>query len=106
MKNLYVFFDSVSGNYSDVFSAENDLAMIRSAVRSLASVLPEIARDTEVLSVGSLHIGECGRPVIEPCVPPRAVFYGTHPDVDSMREKLMEEARRFDSSLGGASDEE
>lgn len=106
MKNLYVFFDTVSGNYSDVFSSENDLSMIRSAVRSLASVLPEIARDTEVLSVGSLHNGECGRPVIEPCVPPRAIFYGTHPDVDHMRQQLMEEASRYASSHGGDSDEE
>ena len=63
MKNLYVFYDSVSGNFSDVFSAENDSAMIRSAVRALASVLPEIARDTVLFRVGSLD-SDAGCPVI------------------------------------------
>lgn len=105
MKNLYVFYDTVSGNHSDVISFENDSAMMRSAVRTLASVLPEIARDTVLFHVGTLDT-ESGCPVIHPCDPPRPVFYGTSPEVASMREVLMEEASRFASSAGGDSDEE
>lgn len=105
MKNLYVFYDSVSGNYSDVFSSENDLAMKRSAVRSLASVLPEIARDTVLLQVGFIYLDDSGSPVIKPCTP-RTVLHGSSSDVAQMRDRLMEEAHRLSPSDGGDSCEE
>lgn len=106
MKNLYLYYDSVAGNFGDVFEFDNDLSMRRTAVRSLAAVPPEIARDVVVLHVASIDSDADSRPVIYPCNPPRSVFYGSCPDVEQMREKLMEEASRYSSFHGGDSDEE
>ena len=101
MKNLYVFFDTVSGNYGDVFQAENDLVMRRSALRSLASVPPEIARDTVVLCVGSIVLDNNGLPSIQPCAPVRTALSGSSPEVEEIRVQLMAEAQRYASFAGG-----
>lgn len=105
MKNLYVFYDSVSGNSGDVFQAENDLVMRRSAVRALASVPPEIAHDTVVLQVGIIDSDENGCPIIQPSVPLRTAFAGSSPEVEQFRSALLLEAQRF-STLRGDSCEE
>lgn len=106
MKNLYVFYDTVSGNYGDVFQAENDLVMRRSAFRSLASVPPEIARDTVVLHVATVSPDDDGLPFICPCVPVRTALSGSSPEVEQIRAQMMDEARRFVPSFGGESDAE
>lgn len=106
MKNLYVFFDTVSGNFGDVAEAENDLVMRRSAFRALASVPPEIARDTVVLHVASISPDEDGLPSVSPCVPVRTALSGSSPEVEQIRSQMMEEARRYASSFGGESDAE
>lgn len=105
MKNLYAFYDSVSGNCGEVFEAENDLVMRRSALRALASVSPEIARDSIVLQLGSVRNDDNVLPVIEPCVPARVVLVGSCPDVEQARVELMLEAQRL-ASLRGDSDAE
>ena len=105
MRNLYVFYDTVSGNYGEVFSAENDSVMRRSALRSLASVSPEIARDTVVLHVACIEKDdESGCPSVLPCIPVRTALSGSCPEVEQTRNELMKEAQ-FYSSLRGDSDE-
>lgn len=101
MKNLYVFFDTVSGNYGDVFLAENDLVVRRSAVRALASFSPEIARDTIVLCLGTIAIDDNDLPAIHPCLAVRTVFSGSSPEVEEVRFQLMEESKRYASFSGG-----
>lgn len=104
MKNLYVFYDTVSGNFGDVFGAENDLVMRRSAFRSLASVPPEIARDTVVLHVATISSDDNGLPYVCTCAPVRTALSGSSPEVEEIRAQLMEEARRYASSFGGETD--
>lgn len=106
MKNLYVFFDTVSGNYGDVIQAENDLVMRRSALRALASVSPEIAHDTVVLCVGDIHLDNNGLPTIQSCVPVRTALSGSSPEVEEIRAQLMAEAQRYASLAGGDADAE
>lgn len=101
MKNLYVFFDSVSGNYGDVFQAENDLVMRRSAIRALASVPPEIARDTVVFYLGYITLDHDGLPSIQACDVPCTAFSGLSPEVEEARSQLMAEAQRYSSYAGG-----
>lgn len=105
MKNLYAFYDTVSGNCGDVFQAENDLVMRRSAVRAMASVPSEIARDTVVLHLATIDYDEYGSPSVLPCTPVRTAFSGSSPEVEQIRSELMAEAQRF-ASLRGDSDEE
>ena len=105
MKNLYMYYDTVSGNFSDVFEAENDLVMRRSALRSLASVPPEVARDTVVLHVASIEKDGNGSVFVQPCAPIRTALSGACPEVEQTRSELMLEAQRF-SLLRGESDEE
>lgn len=106
MKNLYVFYDSVSGNCGDVFQAENDLVMRRSALRSLAAVSPEIARDTIVLQLGSVRNDDGVLPALEPCVPARIALAGSSPDVEQTRIELLAEAQRYSSYAGGVDNAE
>ena len=106
MKNLYVFYDTVSGNFGDVVEADNDLVMRRSAFRALASVPPEIARDTVILHVATIASDDDGLPSVCPCVPVRTALSGSAPEVEQIRCQMMEEAQRYSSSLGGASDAE
>lgn len=103
MKNLYVFYDTVSGMFGSVMEAENDLVMRRSAFRSLASVPSEIARDTVVLHVATICPDADGLPSVCPCVPVRTALSGSSPEVEQIRSQMMEEARRYASSLGGES---
>lgn len=103
MKNLYVFYDTVSGNCGDVFQAENDLVMHRSAVRAMASVPPEIARDTVVLHLGTIDYDEHGTPAVLPCTPVRTAFSGTSPEVEQVRSELMVQAQLYSSFAGGDS---
>lgn len=105
MKNLYMYYDTVSGNFSDVFEAENDLVMRRSALRALASVSPEVARDTVVLHVASIEKDGNGFVLVQPCAPIRTALSGSCPEVEQTRSELMLEAQRF-SLLRGESDEE
>ena len=69
MQNLYIFRDTVSGNSGDVFQAVNDAVMRRSCIPSLASVQPEIARDTVVLHVGTIDFDGDNRPILCPVEP-------------------------------------
>lgn len=105
MKNLYVFYDTVSGNCGDVFQAENDLVMRRSALRTMASVPPEIARDTVALHVATIDYDEFGTPSVLPCTPVRTALSGASPEVEQIRSELMAEAQRL-ASLRGDSDAE
>ena len=106
MKNLYVFFDTIAGNCGQVFEAENDLVMRRSALRALASAPPEIARDTVVLKVGSISYDDNGAPHVSSCDPARTVLLGNSFEVEQLRAELMAEARSYFPSSGGESDEE
>lgn len=106
MKNLYVFFDTVSGHYGDVIEADNDLVMRRSALRALASVPPEIARDTVVLHVATISPSDDGLPEVCTCVPVRTALSGSSPEVEHIRAQLMVEAQRYASLSGGESREE
>lgn len=106
MKNLYVFFDTVSGNYGEVFQADNDLVMRRSAFNSLASFPPEIARDTVVLHLATISSDADGLPSICPCVPVRTALSGSSPEVQEIRAKLLAEAQRYFSFAGVADNEE
>lgn len=106
MQNLYVFYDTVSGNYGDVFHFENDLVMRRSALRSLASVPPEIAHDTVVLHVASISPDDDGLPSVRPCVPVRTALSGSSPEVEETRSQLMVEAQRYSSLAGGVANAE
>lgn len=101
MQNLYIFRDMVSGQSGDVFQSVNDAVMRRSCIRSLASVAPEIARDTVVLHVATIDFDQDNVPVISPCAP-RIALVGSSPEVASARDELMAEVRRY----GGDSDEE
>lgn len=101
MDNLYVFRDTVSGNTGDVFQAHNDAVMRRGCIRSLASVAPEIARDTVVIHVGTIDFDVDNVPIVRQCEP-RIALYGDSSDVAACRAELMDEARRY----GGMSDAE
>lgn len=103
MQNLYIFRDTVSGNSGDVFQCVNDAVMRRSCVPSLASIQPEIARDTVVLHVGTIDFDNDNRPIISQ-VEPRIVLVGSSPDVVAAREDLMDQAARY--GLGGDTNEE
>ena len=101
MKNLYAFYDSVSGLCGQVFEAENDMVMRRSAIRALASFSPEIARDTIVLQLGSVRNDDGVLPALEPCVPARIALAGSSPDVEQARIELLAEAQRYSPFAGG-----
>lgn len=105
MQNLYIFRDTVSGNSGDVFQAANDATMRRSCIRSLASVSPEIARDTVVLHIGTIDFDLDNRPIIR-SVDPRIALVGSSHDVEVCRDDLMKEALRFGRESEGESDEE
>ncbi len=100
MQNLYVFRDTVSGITSEVFQALNDAVMRRSCITSLASVRPEIARDTVVLHIGSIDFDIDNVPIIRSCEP-RIALYGSSPDVEHYRSQLMTEASDYHSNDGG-----
>ncbi len=104
MSNLYVFRDTVSGNTGDVFQAVNDAVMRRACVRSLATVEPEIARDTIVLHVGTIDFDMDNVPIVRPCEP-RIALSGSSPDVELFRSQLMAEASTYRFNDGGAVDE-
>lgn len=106
MKNLYVFYDTVSNNCGDVFQAENDLVMRRSALRALASVPPEIARDTVVLHIATIDYYEHASPDVIPCTPVRTALSGASPEVEQIRLEMMAEAKRLSSFAGGDSNAE
>ena len=101
MQNLYVYRDTVSGNTGDVFQCVNDAVMRRSCICSLASVQPEVARDTVVLHVGTIDFDQDNTPIIRSCEP-RIALSGSSPDVARARVSLMREAALY----GGAADEE
>lgn len=101
MQSLYIFRDMVSGQSGDVFQCANDAVMRRSCIRSLASVSPEIARDTVVLHVATIDFDQDNLPVIQPCSP-RIALVGSAPEVAAARDELMSDARRY----GGSADEE
>ena len=103
MQNLYIFRDTVSGASGDVFQAVNDAVMRRSCIPSLASVQPEIARDTVVLHVGTIDFDGDNCPIIR-AVEPRIALSGSSPDVAAARDDLMNQAARY--SRGGEVDEE
>lgn len=103
MENLYIFRDTVSGASGDVFQAANDAAVRRSCIRSLASVQPEIARDTVVIHIGTIDFDDDNRPILTPVVP-RIVLVGSSPEVVAFRDELMTEAARY--GRGGDGDEE
>ena len=105
MQNLYIFRDTVSGNSGDVFQSVNDATMRRSCIRSLASVSPEIARDTVVLHIGTIDYDLDNCPIIRP-VEPRIALSGSSPDIETCRNELMKEALRFTRESEGESDEE
>lgn len=105
MQNLYIFRDTVSGNSGDVFQAVNDDVMRRSCIRSLASISPEIARDTVVLHVGTIDFDGDNCPIICPVVP-RIALVGSAPEVDKFRHDLMLEASRYSLERAGGDDEE
>ena len=102
MQNLYIFRDTVSGNSGDVFQAVNDAVMRRSCIASLASVQPEIARDTVVLHVGTIDFDGDNCPIIR-AVEPRIALSGASPDVIAARDELMTLAAHYGS--GGDDDE-
>lgn len=102
-QNLYIFRDTVSGNSGDVFQAANDAVMRRVCIRSLASVQPEIARDTVVLHVGTIDFDDDNTPIVSPVIP-RIALVGSSPDVAAARDELMNEAARY--VRGGDIDEE
>lgn len=103
MQNLYVYRDVVSGNTGDVFQCFNDDVMRRSCVRSLASLSPEIARDTVVLHIGTIEFDRDNTPIIRACEP-RIALNGASPEVAAARLELMREAARYGS--GGDWNEE
>lgn len=102
MQNLYVFRDVVSGNTGDVFQSVNDGTMRRSCIRSLASVPPEIARDTVVLHIGFIDFDLDNNPIIRRA-DPRIALSGSAPEVAHARDELMREAALY---RGGDSDAE
>lgn len=104
MSNLYVFRDTVSGNTGDVFQCLNDAVMRRYCIRSLATSQPEIAHDTVVLHIGTIDFDQDNVPIIKSCEP-RIALYGSSPDVELCRSKLMEEASSYRFNDGGVSDE-
>lgn len=103
MQNLYVYRDTVSGNTGDVFQCVNDAVMRRSCIYSLASVPPEIARDTVVLHVGTIDFDGDNCPIIR-SVEPRIALSGASLDVASARDDLMNQAARY--GCGGVDGEE
>ncbi len=104
MQNLYVFRDTVSGNTGDVFQFVNDATMRRSCLRSLASVSPEIARDSVVLHVGTIDFDVDNVPILRACEP-RIALSGSSPDVELCRSQLMAEASAYCSRDGGVDGE-
>lgn len=98
MQNLYIYRDTVSGNSGDVFQFVNDAVMRRSCIPSLASVQPEIARDTVVLHIGTIDFDMDNVPIIRPCEP-RVALAGSSPDVALARDDLMSQARRYGGDL-------
>lgn len=102
MQNLYVYRDTVSGNTGDVFQSVNDATMRRSCIRSLATVSPEIARDTVVLHVGTIEFDLDNTPIVRSC-DPRIALSGSALEVAHARDELMREAARYH---GGDPDEE
>lgn len=105
MQNLYIFRDTLSGNNGDVFQAYNDVVMRRSCIWSLASLPPEIGRDTVVIHIGTIDFDGDNSPIVRG-VEPRIVLSGSSPDVDACRLQLLKEANRLNHERDGDEVEE
>lgn len=91
MANMYVYRDSVSGSIGEIFQLPNDATMRRACIRSLASVPPEVAKDTVVLCVGTIDTDIDNNPIVQPCIP-RVALSGDTPEVAEFRRLMMSEA--------------
>lgn len=84
-KQLYVFQDSVSGNYSDTFTANTEKEAIRIFARSVAmSGIPDAYRADLVLKhLGEITTDDNGEIYVRGFEVARHVLRGSAPEVDA-----------------------